>query len=100
MARYVVMDVHWVDQDAVTLGDHAGKEIDRFHTLECARALTLQRLANGNLGTIVVDVVTGDCVYPPPQEADDDGDALPASGTREKGEAAEPPRGSRVKSSA
>jgi hypothetical protein len=99
MPRYVVLDVDWVDDHAVTFGDHTGQEIDRFNTLECARALTLQRMANGDLGTIVVDLVTGECVYPPADDAADDAAAGPVSGTRDRSEP--PPAASnlRIKSS-
>jgi hypothetical protein len=98
MPRYVVLDVHWVDDYAVTFGSHTGQQIDRFHTLECGRALALQRMANGDLGTIVVDSVTGECVYPPPEDQASEADGEPASGTREQGEAGEQGEKARVKS--
>jgi hypothetical protein len=98
MARYVVLDTSWLD-DAVSFGAHTGREIDRFHTLDCAVALTLQRMASGDLGVIVVDLLTNERVFPASAGDAHDEDP-PGSGMRANSAAADTTARSRVKSSA
>jgi hypothetical protein len=66
MPRYVALDVHWVDRCAITYGTYTGQDVNRLHALDCARALVLRRLDKGYWQTIVVDLETNECVYPPP----------------------------------
>jgi hypothetical protein len=98
MARYVVLDTSWLD-DAVSFGAHTGREIDRFHTLDCAQAFALQRMAVGDLGVIVVDLLTNDRVFPVSTDEAHDEDP-PGSGMRANSGAAGTTARSRVKSSA
>jgi hypothetical protein len=100
MPRYVVLDVDWVDDYAVTFGNHTGQEVDRFHTLDCARVLAVQRASNGYWGTIVVDTETNECVFSAADAETEKADGDPASGTREKDEPGEPAQRACIKSSA
>jgi hypothetical protein len=64
MSRYAVLDCNWVDEEAVTLCGHTGRELDRFDTIDGARALALQQMAYGDLGVVVVDLLAQQRIFP------------------------------------
>jgi hypothetical protein len=100
MARYVVLDTSWLDDHAASFGAYTGRELDSFHTFDCAKALALQRMAAGDLGVIVVDRLANDRVFPASTGEAHDTEDPPGSGTRANSAAADTTARSRVKSSA
>ena len=61
--RYVVLDTSW-DGMEEGLAGWKGSVLARFNTLDSAMALTLQRMAYGDQGVIVVDSVSDRQAFP------------------------------------
>ena len=66
----MVLDTRWDEMDEGLAG-WKGSVLARFSTLDSAKALTLQRMAYGVRGIMVVDSVSGRQEFPP--EASFDG---------------------------
>ncbi len=64
MERYAVIDTNWDDGNDSIAG-WSGHVLGRFNTLDSAKALVLQRLSFGDTGVVVIEVRSGDRVYPP-----------------------------------
>ena len=62
--RYVVIGPSWGDMGD-TLAGWSGTVLARFMSLDRAKALTLQRMAYGDTGIVVVDSASGRQTYPP-----------------------------------
>ena len=62
--RYVVIGPTWDDMGD-TLAGWSGTVLARFTSPDSAKALTLQRLAHGDKGIVVVDSASGRQTYPP-----------------------------------
>ena len=64
MERYAVIDTNWDDGSEPLVG-WAGHVLGRFNTLDSAKALVLQRLSFGDTGVVVIDIRSGERLYPP-----------------------------------
>ena len=64
MERYAVIDTNWDDGNEPLAG-WTGHVLGRFNTLDSAKALVLQRLSFGDTGVVVIDIRSGERLYPP-----------------------------------
>ena len=62
--RYVVIGPSW-DAMGDTLAGWSGTVLARFISPDSAKAFTLQRMAHGDKGIVVVDSASGRRTYPP-----------------------------------
>jgi hypothetical protein len=59
-----VIDTNWEDDCPSPMGQ--GRQLGGFNKRDSAKVLALQRMAYGDLGVIVVDMMTGERVFPAP----------------------------------
>jgi len=65
---YVVIDTSW-KQGEEKLAGWSGTVLGEYRSLDSAKALTLQRMAYGDTGIVVVDSTSGGRAYPPESPA-------------------------------
>ena len=80
--RYMVLDT-LDDWRATEVAGHRGALLGEFNTMESAKALVLQRLAQGDCGVIAIDSTAGVVVFPT-AEAPSGGGGRSISGTRRR----------------
>jgi hypothetical protein len=72
MERYVVLDTTQPHQEGESAEGHQGRVLGSFASQDSAKAVALRRMAQGDLGTVVIDRVDGKRVFPrsePPPRA-------------------------------
>ena len=62
MQRYVVIDTHWEDGCPAPMGQ--GRQVGSFVKPDSAKALARKRMAYGDLGVVVIDIMSGEQVFP------------------------------------
>jgi hypothetical protein len=103
MKRYVVIDTDWEDDCPSPMG--RGRQVGSFRKPDSATALALQRMACGDLGVVVVDIMSGKQVFPAVAGNEAEGErpsatrlrstrGLPAADKESVGWSAAPPSGS------
>jgi hypothetical protein len=79
--RYVVFDLD--DPDSANPADRTrGTMLETFRTEESAKAFALHRMASGDIFVAVIDIFTGDQVFPPPDRGSRPAESSPGSGPR------------------